>query len=370
MTADFAAVAAGFVHESAPMRVVFGAGSLASVPDEVARLGASRALIVAGGPESVYADVIADALGGVLVGRFSDVAMHVPVEVARAAADSARAADADLVISVGGGSSTGAAKAIALETGLPILAVPTTYAGSEMTPIWGMTADGVKTVGRDRRVQPVTVVYDPELTVSLPATLSAESGMNAMAHLIEGLYAPGASPITTLVAEEGVRALATALPAVVRDPADIEARSTALYGAWLAGWTLGVAGMGVHHKICHVVGGNYDLPHAGVHSVVLPYAIAYNADHAAPALARAQRALVAAGVDSPDPATGVWNLERQIGTPPDLASIGLAEEHIAEAAAAVAAAGMVNPRPVDEGAIEQLLHDAWHGAAPRPIRGT
>jgi len=217
MTPDFAAVAAGFVHESAPMRVVFGAGSLAAVPDEVERLGARRALIVAGGPEAAYADAVAAALGQAVAGRFADVAMHVPVEVARAAADSARAADADLVISVGGGSSTGAAKAIALETGLPILAVPTTYAGSEMTPIWGMTADGVKTVGRDRRVQPVTVVYDPELTVSLPATLSAESGMNAMAHLIEGLYAPGASPITTLVAEEGVRGIGERLVEGCRD---------------------------------------------------------------------------------------------------------------------------------------------------------
>lgn len=360
-------IVTGFVHESAPMRVVFGPGSLAKVPAEVDRLGATRVLLVAGGPESVYADRLADDLGSRLAGRFTDVAMHVPVEVAHAAADSARESGADVVVCVGGGSSTGAAKAIALETDLPILAVPTTYAGSEMTPIWGLTENGVKKVGRDPRVQPIVVVYDAELTLSLPATLSAESGMNAMAHLVEGLYAPGASPITTLVAEEGVRALAESLPRVVADPSDIDARSAALYGAWLAGWTLGVAGMGVHHKICHVVGGNYNLPHAGVHSVVLPYAVAYNLDHAAEPLARAQRALTAAGIDAPDPATGLWQLERAIGTPGSLADIGLAHDQIPTAAAAVAAAGMVNPRPVDQGAIEQLLRDAWEGTAPRAI---
>jgi len=364
---DFAAVNHGFVHESAPMRVVFGAGRLADVTSEVDRLGASRVLLVSGGPEAEYADRLADDLGSRLAGRFTDVVMHVPVEVAKAAAQSAADVNADLVVCLGGGSATGAAKAIALESGLPILAVPTTYAGSEMTPIWGLTENGVKTTGRDPRVQPVVVVYDPELTLSLPAALSAASGMNAMAHLIEGLYAPGASPITTLVAEEGVRALATALPAVVKDPSDIGARSTALYGAWLAGWTLGVAGMGVHHKICHVVGGNYDLPHAGVHSAVLSYAMAYNADHASDALAKAQRALTAAGIDSSDAATGIWRLEQSIGAPTDLASIGLAESDIPEAAAAVAAGKAINPRPITQGSIENLLRDAWSGVAPRAV---
>ena len=367
MIDGFDSVIGGFVHESAPMRVVFGAGRLADVPAEVDRLGAKRVLLVAGGPEAVFADALAESLGSRLAGRFTDVVMHVPVEVARAAAVAAADVDADLVVSVGGGSSTGAAKAIALESGLPILAVPTTYAGSEMTTIWGLTENGVKTTGRDPRVQPKVVVYDPELTLTLPADLSAASGMNAMAHLVEGLYSPGASPITTLVAEEGVRALAAALPAVVADPSDIDARSTALYGAWLAGWTLGVAGMGIHHKICHVVGGNYDLPHAGVHSAVLSYAMAYNADAAATELARAQRALRAAGIDSPDPARGVWNLEQLIGAPTDLASIGLAESDIAEAAAAVAAGKAVNPRPIEQAAVEALLRDAWEGVEPRAI---
>jgi len=370
VTNDFNSVLAGFVHEGQPMRVVFGAGRIAEVSDEVDRLGAKRVLIVAGGPESQFADRIESDLGDRVVGRFSDVVMHVPVEVAHAAAATAKESGADLVLCVGGGSSTGAAKAIALETGLPILAVPTTYAGSEMTAIWGLTENGVKTVGRDPRVRPQIVIYDPELTLTLPADISAASGMNAMAHLVEGLYAPGASPITTLVAEEGIRALATALPAVVADPSDSEARSLALYGAWLAGWTLGTAGMGIHHKICHVVGGNYDLPHAGVHSAVLPYAMAYNAVHAADELSRAQRALQAAGINAPDPASGVWQLERSIGAPTNLADIGLSEADIPEAARAVVAAGMVNPRPVDQAAIEQLLLDAWHGVPPRPIEGT
>jgi maleylacetate reductase len=367
MIDGFDTVLGGFVHESAPMRVVFRAGSLADVPSEVDRLGAQRVLLVSGGPEAAFADRLAVALGNRLAARFTDVVMHVPVEVARAAAQAAKESNADLVVCLGGGSATGAAKAIALESGLPILAVPTTYAGSEMTAIWGMTENGRKTVGRDPRVQPRVVVYDPELTMSLPIDLSAASAMNAMAHLVEGLYAPGASPITSLVAEEGVRALATAMPLVVIDPNDIDARSLALYGAWLAGWTLAVAGMGIHHKICHVVGGNYDLPHAGVHSAVLPYAMAYNAEHAAPALARAQRALTSAGIDAPDPATGIWLLEQRIGAPTNLADIGLAEVDIPTAANDVVAAGMINPRPVERDAIEQLLRDAWSGVPPRRI---
>ena len=370
MITDFDSVLTGFVHEGQPMRVVFGAGRIADVASEVDRLGSTRVLIVAGGPEATFADRIAKDLGHRVVGRFSDVVMHVPVEVATAAARAATDSNADLVLCVGGGSSTGAAKAIALGTGLPILAVPTTYAGSEMTAIWGLTQDGVKNVGRDERVRPKVVIYDPELTLTLPVDISAASGMNAMAHLVEGLYAPGASPITALVAQEGIRALATALPAVVADPADRDARSLALYGAWLAGWTLGTAGMGIHHKICHVVGGNYDLPHAGVHSAVLPYAMAYNAVHAANELHRAQLALQSAGIDAPDPATGMWQLERSIGAPTNLADIGLSQTDIPQAAAAVVAAGMVNPRPVDQQAIEQLLVDAWHGVPPRPLEGT
>jgi maleylacetate reductase len=348
-----------FVHDAAATRVVFAPGALASVGAEVERLAAQRVLLVVDVSQGAVADRIAEQLGDRVVARIDETVMHVPVDVARAAVDTAKASAADAVVSVGGGSATGLAKAVALETALPILAVPTTYAGSEMTPIWGLTEDNRKTTGRDPRVLPRVVVYDPELTVSLPAPVSAASGMNAIAHCVEGLYAPGASPVTTLLAAEGIRALADALPKVVADGSDINARSEALYGAWLAGWTLGTAGMGVHHKVCHVLGGTFDLPHAQTHAAVLPYAAAFNADHASAAMARTATALGAN--EAPG---GLWDLARAIGAPTSLTELGFSIEQVDEAAALVVAAPPANPRPVDLAGIRELLRAACAGTRP------
>lgn len=349
-----------FVHDVPAARVVFARGALAQVPAEVERLAAERVVLISGGYEKVYADGIADRLGPAVVDRLEQVVMHVPADVAAEAVTRARGADADLLLSVGGGSATGLAKAIALETDLPILSVATTYAGSEMTPIWGLTDGAHKTTGRDRRVLPRTVIYDPELTLSLPADLSAASGMNALAHLVEGLYAPNASPITLLQAEEGVRALADALPRVVDDPADLHARGDALYGAWLAGSVLGVATMGLHHKICHVLGGAFDLPHAPMHSAVLSSVTAFNLAAAPDAAVRLRRALGAT-----DPARGVWELARQIGAPTSLSEVGFREELVDPAAAQIVSERPVNPRAVDEPAVRGILYRALAGDAPR-----
>jgi maleylacetate reductase len=354
-------VRAPFVHDVPASRVVFGRGSIAQVGAEVDRLGAARVLLMS---SSRHAAALEAQLGDRIAGRFSDVVMHVPVEVAQRAAAEARAAGADLVVAVGGGSATGTAKAVARETGLPILAVPTTYAGSEMTPIWGMTEDGRKTTGRDAAVLPRTVVYDPELTVSMPPHLSAASGMNALAHLVEGLYAPSVSPLLAAQAEEGVRALASALPRVVADPADLDARSDALYGAWLAGWILGTCGMGVHHKVCHTLGGTYDLPHAPAHSAVLAYATQFNQDHAPDAMAAIVRAFRAAGRDADDAPSAVWQLAADLGAPLSLEPLGFAASSIDEAAGIVVASRPVNPRPVDVDGVRALLAAAYAGAPP------
>ena len=353
-----------FVHDVPATRVVFGPGSLAQVEAEVDRLAGTRIMLVAGGPEAAFAAPIEAQLGERIVARFSDVTMHVPVEVARQAVDQATAADVDLLLSLGGGSSTGTAKAVALETGLPILAVPTTYAGSEMTSIWGLTENNRKTTGRDPRVLPKTVIYDPELTVGLPVDLSAASGMNAMAHLVEALYAPGISPISFLQAEEGVRALATALPRVVADPGDLDARAEALYGAWLAGWALGTTGMGVHHKVCHVLGGAYDLAHAPMHSAVLSHATAFNEAYAPEAMAAITRALGQAGFDAPTAAAALYDLEVAIGAPTSLARVGFDPASIDEAAELIVAGRPVNPRPVDVDGVTGLLQAAVAGARP------
>jgi maleylacetate reductase len=233
-----------------------------------------------------------------------------------------------------------------------------------MTTIWGLTENGRKTTGRDAAVMPKTVVYDPELTLTLPADLSAASGMNALAHLVEGLYAPSVSPVLAAQAEEGVRALAHALPRVAADPADLEARGDALYGAWLAGWILGTCGMGVHHKICHTLGGSYDLPHAPSHSAVIAYATQYNQDSAPEAMRAVVRAFAAAGRPASSAASAVWELARDIGAPTSLQSIGFDAASIDEAAAIVVAGAPTNPRPVDLDGVRSLLSAAYEGSAP------
>jgi alcohol dehydrogenase class IV len=353
------------------VRVVFAVGALERVTDEVRRLG-DRAVLVAGRHASGAADQVVAAAPGTVVARIDDVVQHVPVPLVESAVRHARAARADVLVALGGGSSVGLAKAVARETGLPILAVPTTYAGSEMTPIWGVTDVDGKVTGRDPRVLPRTVVYDPALTTSLPARLSAASGMNAIAHAVEALYAPDTSPVTALLADEGIRALASALPVVVERPGDLEARSGALYGSWLSGRALGVTTMGLHHTLAHVLGGRYRLPHADVHSVLLPRVVEFNTAAAPEAMARVAHALRAGGVgNADDAAPALDDLVRRIGAPASLASLGLAVETIPDIVRTVAAAAVVNPRPVDAASLDALLRTAYAGPAatssPSPV---
>jgi len=351
-----------FAFDALPGRVVFGAGaSRTRLAEEVARLGARRLLLVATEQERPLAEELAAPLGDGIVETFTGVRPHVPVEVARAAA---RSAAADGVLSVGGGSTTGTAKAVALDTGLPIVAVPTTYAGSEMTPVWGMTEAQRKTTGTDRRVLPRVVVYDPELTLSLPPHVAGPSAMNALAHCVEALYARGANPITSLIAEEGVRALAGGVEDAVERPGDLEARAEVLYGAYLAGAAFAVAGAGLHHKVCHVLGGAYDLPHAELHTVVLPHAIACNAPALPEVMARVARALGAE-----DAAGGAFDLAERIGAPTALRALGMREEQLDEAVALVLeAVPPDNPRPLGEAEVRTLLADALHGRRPAPAQ--
>jgi maleylacetate reductase len=348
----------GFIHDVPAQRVIFGNGSRWQVPGEVERLGAARILLISGARQRPYADTLADALGERIAARVREVAQHVPVAQVETASAMARERAADLMVSVGGGSATGLAKAVALRTGLPILAVATTYAGSELSPIWGVTESGRKATGRDRAVQPAVAVYDPELTVSLPPAVSAASGMNALAHLVEGLYAPDASPVIRLLAEEGIRALAAVLPRVVAAPTDLEARSDALYGAWLGGTVLGTATMGLHHRICHVLGGAYGLPHGGTHAAVLPFVTAFNAQSAPSAMARVARALGVSG----SPAAALHELAARLGAPTSLAQVGFDADDIPEAARLVVAKPLVNPRKVDQPAVRRLLREAHTGA--------
>jgi len=353
-----------FFYEPLPGRVVFGAGARARLPEEADRLGIRRILVLSTPEQRETAEAVAASLGDRVAGIFPRAVMHVPIEVAHEAREEAARLGADGFLAVGGGSTVGLAKAIALVSALPIVAVPTTYAGSEMTPIFGITEDGIKTTGRDPRVLPRTVIYDPELTLSLPAALSAASGLNAVAHAVEALYAPDANPIVSLMAAESIAAFATALPTVVRNPSDLPARSEALYGAWLAGSVLGSVGMGLHHKLCHTLGGTFNLPHAETHAVLLPHAIAYNAPFAERALAPAARALGVA--DARDVPGALFDLAVAVGAPTALAAIGMPADGLDRAAEIATRRPYPNPRPLERDAIRSLLQDAFDGT--RPLR--
>jgi alcohol dehydrogenase class IV len=349
-----------FAYTQLPGRVVFGVGALAELPREIERLGARRALVLSTPEQAAQAEDIAQRLGRRAAGIFPRAVMHVPIETAREARAEAKRVGADCAVTIGGGSTTGLGKAIALESELPILAIPTTYAGSEMTPIFGITEGGTKKTGRDPRVLPKTVIYDPALTVGLPVGLSVTSGMNAVAHAAEGLYAQDANPIMSTLAEEGIRSLARGLPRVVKAPEDLEARSDCLYGAWLCGAVLGAVGMALHHKLCHVLGGTWNLPHAETHTIVLPHAIAYNAPAASEAMVRIARAIEAANA-----AQGLYDLERSLGAPLALRDIGMPGGGELDRAADLACASPYwNPRPIERAAIRKLLDDAWSGRRP------
>lgn len=351
-----------FTYVAQPARIVFGAGTLAQLPAEIERLGATRALVLSTPEQAASARRVAELLGARAAGVFAQAVMHVPIETARAARDEARRLGADCAVAIGGGSTTGLGKAIALDSGLPIIAIPTTYAGSEVTPIYGLTEGGVKKTGRDPRVLPKTVIYDPELTLTLPLAMSVTSALNAIAHAAEGLYAPDANPVVSLMAEEGVRACAAALPRLAADPQDLAARADALYGAWLCGTVLGVITMGLHHKLCHTLGGSFNLPHAETHTVVLPHALAYNAPAAPDAMARLARALGAA--DAEDAPAAVQRLARAHGAPVSLAAIGMPAAGLDRAADLAAATPYPNPRPLDRAALRALLQRAHEGAPP------
>ena len=351
-----------FVYEALPSRVVFAEGAIEHLPREIEQLGANRALVLSTPGRQELANDISQRLGARSAGIYPHAVMHVPIEVARKAHDEAVRLGADCVVAAGGGSTVGLGKAIALESGLPILAIPTTYSGSEMTSIYGLTEAGLKKTGRDRRVLPRTVIYDPNLTVNLPVATSITSGFNAIAHAVEGLYAENANPVTTLMAEEGIRALAQGMPEIANNPRDPGGRSDCLYGAWLCGAVLGSTSMALHHKLCHVLGGTWNLPHAETHTVILPHAVAYNYAAAPEAMARIER-----GMRTSNAAQGIFDLMMQLGAPVSLREIGMKQEYLDRAASLVMDAPYYNPEPTTSAKIRELLDNAFHGRRPQGL---
>jgi alcohol dehydrogenase class IV len=352
------------VYQSLPSRVVFGKGALEGLAEEAEALGCGRLLVVCTGSQRAAAERAMQILGGKGAALFPGAAMHTPVEVTERAMEQVRTHQVDGLVAIGGGSAIGLSKAIALRTDLPQIVAPSTYAGSEMTPVLGQTEAGRKTTQRSAKVLPETVIYDVELSLSLPASVSVTSGFNAMAHAAEALYAETPNPPLLSIAEDCVRLMAHALPRIVINPSDEAARSAALEAAWLGGWSLANGGSALHHRLCHMLGGAFGLPHAETHTVLLPHVLALNLPAAPEALVRLGRAL-----NTPEPAEVLFDHGQSLGAPSALRDIGMPKDGIDQAVEAMLAQGGYNPLALEEASLRRLLRRAWSGEHPRMDRG-
>lgn len=348
-----------FSYTGSPAHIVFGAGERASVAAWMERIGARNALVLTTAAQEKDGETLVAELGERAAGLFAGAAMHTPVDVTEKALARLEELGADCLVALGGGSTTGLGKALAYRTDLPQIVIATTYAGSEVTPILGQTENGEKTTLRDPKVLPEIVIYDPELTLGLPVAMSVVSGLNAMAHAAEALYAQDRNPVSTLMAVEGLRAMHEGLPGIVKAPRDIAARTRALYGSWLCGTVLGTVGMALHHKICHTLGGSFDTPHAETHAIMLPHTVAFNAVAVPQLLAPLGDMLGQA------PGAGLYDFSASLGAPQALRELGLSEDDMDRAADIATRKPYWNPRPIDRDAIRALLQDAWEGARPR-----
>ncbi len=349
-----------FTYTGLPARVLFGAGTLTSVSAEVRGLSCSRALVLSTPGHRKRAIEVQSMLGEIGIGVFSEAAMHTPVDVTERAMEAVRDGRIDCVVAIGGGSTINLGKAIAYRTDLPQVAIPTTYAGSEMTRLLGQTEGGKKTTIVTAKVLPEVAIYDVELTYSLPPHISSTSGMNALAHAVEGLYAKDRNPVMSLMAEEAIRVMGEALPRVVENPDDHEARSQAFYGAWLCSMVLGSVGTALHHKLCHTLGGSFGLPHAETHTVILPHAANFNAQVASEEMGRVAKVLGAKGAGS-----GLYDLAKRMKAPTSLKELGMPEDGLDKAAELATQNPYWNPRAFTRDDIRALLDDAWHGRRPK-----
>jgi maleylacetate reductase len=355
-------VSPSFTYAPLPSHVIFGPGSFDRIGEEVLRLGRDRVLILA---SPRLADQVARArelLGARAVGEFDGAVEHTPVQVSEQALATLRAVDADCVLAIGGGSVTGLAKALAGRADIDQIIIPTTYAGSEVTPVLGETENGVKTTRSSPNLLPESVIYDVALSIDLPADLAVESAVNAMAHAVEAFYSPDANPVIDALGARALGALRTGVQAIADRTRTVDSASELLLGAWLAGTCLGAVRMGLHHKLCHTLGGSFHLPHAPTHTVLLPHALAYNAGYAPGAVRQIARAL-----DTDDPPGAIFDLVRSAGGPTALRELGLLEADLDRVAEIAVANPYPNPRPLDRGGIRELLDRAWRGQRPTAL---
>ncbi|QIB64970.1 maleylacetate reductase [Kineobactrum salinum] len=351
-----------FSYKALPWNILFGAGSLQRLPEELNKLGFTRALVLATPEQVTQGQDLVNLLGARAAGLFDQAVMHVPAETVALAAKEVARLNADCSVSIGGGSTTGLGKALALKLDLPNIAIPTSYAGSEMTNIWGITENGRKVTGRDDRVVPTLTLYDPELTMTMPPQFAGPSGLNAMAQAAVNIASGDINPIVTVMAVEAVRALSNSLPKVISDPGNIDARTEALYGASLAGGSLGMGTTGLHHRLCHTFGGTFNTPHAETHTILLPHCVAYNAAATEEATRRLADAM---GVENA--AIGIFNLAKAVGAPTALRDIGVQEADLDKAAKIATETPVNSPEPVTMERVRNLLQNAYEGIEPRPV---
>lgn len=349
---------AGFAAGQKPVSLRFGAGARHDLGPEIEALGITRALILTTPEQAGAGAELVSSMGPVAVAQFDGAAMHTPVEVTERALDVLQDCGADGIVAIGGGSTVGLGKALAWRTDLPQIVLPTTYAGSEATPVLGQTEAGEKTTFASPKVQPEAIVYDPELVAGLPVGLTVTSALNAMAHAVEALYAPDANRLSSALAMQGITAFHAALPGVLSNPGDLAAREDTLFGAWLCGTVMAQVGMSLHHKLCHTLGGTLGLPHADTHAILLPHAVAYN-EGATDALAPVCT-LFGAGTA----AAGIYDFAARLGAPLRLADLGVREADLDEITARAVAKPYPNPRPLTVEGIRALLQNAWAGVRP------
>ena len=346
-----------FEFHALPWNVIFGNQASRRLPHFINQLGFKKVLVISTPEQAQQAQSIAGSLGELCAGTFTGARMHVPADTFRQALEKVRQTAADCSVTIGGGSTTGLGKILALKADLPFIAIPTTYAGSEMTNIWGMTEGGKKQTGRDTKVVPLLTIYDPELTLDLPPAIAGPSGINAMAQAVVNVMTEKPNPIIAALAEDAIRVLAASLPVVVKEPHNGEARARALYGACLAGAALGTGVTGVHHRLCHVLGGGYDTPHADTHAILLPHTIAFNSGAVPEAAGR-----VAAALNVRDAAQGVFDLLKATGCKTSLAQIGIKESDLDDVAARAVQTPCTNPQPVTFDGVRKLLQNAFEGS--------
>lgn len=351
-----------FDYKALPWNVIFGTDSLQRLPEEMDKLGYSRALVLTTPNQTRDGEIITELLGSRAVGLFDQAVMHVPAATVEQAIAEVERLEADCTVSLGGGSTTGLGKALALKLNLPNIVIPTTYAGSEMTNIWGITDQGRKVTGRDNKVLPTLTIYDPKLTLSLPAKFAGPSGLNAMAQAVVNVTSGALNPIVANMALAAVSALTRSLPKVVAEPDNLDARAEALYGACLAGGSLGTGVTSLHHRLCHTFGGSFNTPHAETHTILLPHCVAYNASSTAEGTRQLAEAM---GVE--DPALGIFELAQEVGAPTALKDIGIKESDLDKAAEIATETPVNNPEPVTTARVRQLLENAFHGHPPTPV---